>query len=441
MTMPAEAGRPHRCCMSDPNALLERRFRVLGHRATLFYDPPLHIVRGEGVWLIAADGRRYLDAYNNVPHVGHCHPRVVDAIHKQSSTLNIHSRYLDEVMVRYLERLTAKFDPALSMAALCCSGSEANELALRIARQCTGGRGVLVTDFSYHGNTAALSEISTAYIGAARPGKYVRTFHAPDPYRDRQGRDDASLAKIYASEVKRQIEAFAEDEVKFAALVLCTALSSEGLPELPRGFMAQAIEYVHDAGGVFIADEVQAGFGRFGEWMWGHELLDVRPDIVTLGKPMGNGHPLAGVISTSELIERFSRETMYFGTFAGNPVSCAAGMAVLDVLEDEGLLTNATIVGHYLIRGLRELQSKHTVIGDVRGKGLFIGVELVKDRQSKAPSRDLVREVLNSMRRDGVLIGSTAPGHNVLKIRPPMPFSKANADQLVDALDKVLSAL
>jgi 4-aminobutyrate aminotransferase-like enzyme len=424
--------------MVNSRSLLQRRIRVLGAQAPLFYDTPLHAIRGEGVWLIGADGRRYLDAYNNVPHVGHCHPRVVEAICRQARMLNTHTRYLDETIVRYAERLTATFNPDLSTAMFCCSGSEANELALRIARGCTGGSGILVTDYSYHGNTAAMFEVSTAYTPPAERSTSIRTFPAPDPYRDRTGEDDTALARRYAREVKKQIEKLTTDGVKLAALLVCTAFSSEGLPRSLPGFMAEAIEHVHSAGGLFIADEVQAGFGRFGECMWGYESLGATPDIVTMGKPMGNGHPLAGVVAKRELIENFGRRSMYFNTFGGNPVSCAAGLAVLDVLADERLLEHAQQVGTYLVGALRKLQDRHEAIGDVRGKGLFIGVDLVVDRRTKAPCEEIAKRVVNAMRDRGVLIGRTGPGGNVLKIRPPMPFSQGNADQLVQTLNDVL---
>jgi 4-aminobutyrate aminotransferase-like enzyme len=418
--------------------LLARRFRVLGTHSPLFYDRPLHPVRGEGVWVIDADGRRYLDAYNNVPHVGHCHPRVVRAICHQAGTLNTHTRYLDETIIRYAERLTSNFDPSLSMTMFCCSGSEANELALRIARECTGGTGILVTAYTYHGNTAALSEVNTAFMPVERRSKFVRAISVLDSYRDRNGQDDAALARRYAAEVKAQIEAFTADGIKLAGMLVCTAFSSEGLPNVPVGFVADAVHQVREAGGVFIADEVQAGFGRFGEHMWGYEALGVCPDIVTMGKPMGNGHPLAGVVARPALIEQFAGRNMYFNTFGGNPVSCAAGLAVLDVLADEKLLENAHRVGAHMIEELRGLQRKHELIGDVRGKGLFVGVELVSDRNTKAPCEQAAKRVINAMRDRGVLIGTTGPAGNVLKIRPPMAFSRENAEQLVQTLDGVL---
>ena len=423
------------------DSLLERRYRVLGRNSPLFYDKPLHLVRGEGVWVYDADGRRYLDAYNNVPHVGHCHPRVVEALCRQAATLNTHTRYLDENVVAYAERLTSLFDPQLSMAMLCCTGSEANELALRIARDCSGGSGVIATAWAYHGNTAAVMQVSSLFTPEDKRGPDVRTVPVMDPYRDRAGRSDEELATAYADDVKGAIDSFAAAGIRFAGLLFCTAFSSEGLPTVPAGFMAKALAHVHAAGGFFIADEVQAGFGRLGSHMWGHQKLGVVPDIVTLGKPMGNGHPLAGVVARRDLIGAFAGRNMYFNTFGGNPVSAAVGTAVLDVLEDERLLDNAVAVGAHTLAKLAALARRHTLIGDVRGAGLFFAVELVGDRKAKTPAPAQAKRVVNLMRERGVLISRIGVHDNILKIRPPMPFSKQHADLLVDTLDEVMAAL
>jgi 4-aminobutyrate aminotransferase-like enzyme len=421
-------------------SLLDRRYRVLGRNAPLFYDKPLHLVRGEGVWLYDADGKRYLDAYNNVPHVGHCHPRVVAALSRQAAILNTHTRYLDENVVAYAERLTGLFDRQLSMAAFCCTGSEANELALRIARDCSGGQGIISTAWAYHGNTAAVMQVSSLFTPEDQRGPYVRTVPVMDPYRDRDGRSDEALATAYADQVKRAIDEFSAAGIRFAGLLFCTSFSSEGLPSVPPGFMAKALAHVHGAGGFFIADEVQAGFGRLGSHMWGHQKLGVVPDIVTLGKPMGNGHPLAGVIARPELITAFTERNMYFNTFGGNPVSAAVGTAVLDVLEDERLVENALTVGHYTIGQLGKLAERHALIGDVRGSGLFFAVELVADRRSKSPATAETKRVVNRMRELGVLISRIGMHDNILKIRPPMPFSRQHADLLVDTLDEALKS-
>jgi len=423
------------------DALLERRYRVLGRNSPLFYEKPINLVRGEGVWVYDADGRRYLDAYNNVPHVGHCHPRVVAALSRQAGILNTHTRYLHEGVVAYAERLTATFDPSLSMAMFTCTGSEANELALRMIRECSGGMGVIGTAHAYHGNSAAVIQLGSVFTPPEKRGPYVRTVPVMDPYRDRAGRSDDELATAYADDVKRAIDSFAAAGVRFAGLLFCTSFSSEGLPDLPAGFMAKALAHVHAAGGYFIADEVQSGFGRFGSHMWGYQKLGVVPDLVTLGKPMGNGHPLAGVIARRDLVESFTSANMYFNTFAGNPVSAAVGTAVLDVLRDERLPENAATVGKYTLERLAALGSRYELIGDVRGAGLFFAVELVRDRRAKTPAADAARRVVNLMRDRGVLISRIGPGDNILKIRPPMPFSTENADLLVETLDGVLRDL
>jgi 4-aminobutyrate aminotransferase-like enzyme len=425
----------------DTQSLLERRYRVMGRNSPLFYDKPLHLVRGEGVWVFDADGNRYLDAYNNVPHVGHSHPRVVAALGRQAAVLNTHTRYLDENIVSYAERLTALFDPTLSMAAFCCTGSEANELALRIARDCSGGQGILSTAWAYHGNTAAVMQVSSLFTPAEQRGPYVRTVPVMDPYRDRAGRSDEALATAYANDVKRAIGEFAAAGVRFGGLIFCTAFSSEGLPTVPSGFMAKALAHVHAAGGYFIADEVQGGFGRLGSQLWGHQKLGVIPDIVTLGKPMGNGHPLAGVVTRPELLNAFTERNMYFNTFGGNPVSAAVGNAVLDVLEGERLVENAAAVGGYTLGLLQGLAARHNLIGDVRGAGLFFAVELVSDRGTKAPATPETKRLVNRMRERGVLISRIGVHDNILKIRPPMSFSRQHADLLVGTLDEALASL
>ncbi len=419
--------------------LLERRFRVLGRHSPMFYQRPLQLVRGEGVWVYDADGKRYLDAYNNVPHVGHCHPRVVDAICRQARILNSHTRYLDETVVNYAERLLSTFQAPLERVFLTCTGSESNELALRIARECTGHMGVISTAFAYHGNTAAVAQISSVFTSESRRGPFVRSVPVIDPYRERNGRSDEELVDAYIRDLQSAIDDLSRNGVRLAAVLFCTAFSSEGLPDIPRGYFPKVAQAVRAAGGLVIADEVQAGFGRFGSHMWGHDLHGLRPDIVTMGKPMGNGHPLAGVVTTADLMERFTSENMYFNTFGGNEVSSAAGLAVLDVLRDEGLLENARRVGDYVLAGMRELQKKHEIIGDVRGRGMFFAVEMVEDRRTREPAAARTKILINAMRERGVLISRIGPHDNILKIRPPMCFSTDHADLLLGTLDAVLS--
>ena len=428
--------------MNKTDDLLARRYKYLGAGSPLFYKEPLHLVKGEGVWLYDVDGKRYLDVYNNVPHVGHCHPHVVEALVKQASTLNIHTRYLHENIVNYAERLLATFDQSLTKVMFACTGSEANEIALRMARRHTGGMGILVSDFAYHGNTTAVAELGTAFMPDAEGCKNVRSVPVPDSYRAANGLQGDELATYYADAVKREIDAFEADGIKFAGMLVCPDWANEGLIKVPGNYMQQALAHVHEAGGLFIADEVQAGFGRSGHHMWAHQGFEgFVPDIVTMGKPMGNGHPLSGVVARGDLIEEFGQTAMYFNTTGGTPVSMAVGMAVLDVLEQENLMQNAVVVGQYITEGLKKLQKKHDLIGDVRNLGLFFGVELVQDRKSKEPASEEARRIVEMMKDRGVLISMIGRHDNILKMRPPMCFSTENADLLLSTLDDIFASL
>ena len=423
--------------MSSETALLARRQRVLGRHSPLMYDRPLHLVRGEGVWVWDVDGHRYLDVYNNVPHVGHCHPDVVAAICRQAAMLNIHTRYLHDNVVDYAERLTATFDASLSAAMLTCTGTEANELALRIARFISGGTGVIVSSFSYHGNSAALAAVTTGLAAPEALAPHARAVAIPD-LNHFEG-DPAQLARDYADRVGEAVRSLQAAGIKPAAILFDTIFSTEGLPRIPKGFLEQAVAHVRAAGGLFIADEVQGGLGRTGDHMWAHQAYGVVPDLVTLGKPLGNGHPLAGVITRPELVEAFASSAMYFNTFAGNPVSAAAGLAVLDVMARENLTANANLVGRHLQQGLLRLAGKHDLVASVRGGGLFFGLELC--RGPGIPATDETRRLVNLMRDKGVLINRIGPHDNILKMRPPMPFSTANAEFLLSTLDDALAAL
>jgi len=422
-------------------ALLARREKLLGRNVALFYQDPVHIVRGEGVWLWDADGKRYLDCYNNVPHVGHCHPRVVEAIARQAATLNTHTRYLHEGILDYVERLTATFDDSLDTAILTCTGSEANDIALRMAQAVTGKTGVIATDHTYHGNTTAVSQLSTRMPPVGGYGGHVRHVPAPDSFRPLGGKPGQVFADAFAAEVEKAIMDIQKTPHGFSALIIDPFFANEGFPDLPSGFLNKAVEAVRKAGGLVIADEVQPGFGRTGEHMWGHQRAGVVPDVVTLGKPMGNGHPIGGVVAGTETLNAFRKAFRYFNTFGGNPVSCAAASAVLDVLRDENLTENARAVGEYARAGLEKLAEKHDIIGNVRGAGLFFGAELVLDRDGKTPATDLATKVINDMRERGVLMGKLGIHQNATKIRPPMPFSKENADLMLSTLDGVLSRL
>ena len=421
--------------------LLARRYRLLGKHSPLFYDKPLHLVRGKGVWLFDANGKRYLDAYNNVPVVGHCNPQVLEALTRQASTLNIHTRYLHDNIVNYAERLTATFDDTLSMAMFACTGSEANEIALRMARHCTGGMGIIVTDFAYHGNTTAVAELGTGFMPEASNAKNVRAIPIPDSYRGLHGLQGTALAQAYADEVQQAIDSFAAAGIQLAGILVCPEFANEGLLNVPPGFMEMAVERVRRAGGLYIADEVQGGFARTGTHMWSHQWDQVTPDIVTLGKPMGNGHPISGVIARAELINEFGRTAMYFNTFGGNPVSCAVGLAVLNEIEHNNLLEKVTQVGSYVASGLRKLQEKYELIGEVRDRGLFFGLELVTDRQTKEPAGTEAKRLVNAMRDRGVLISKIGRFDNILKIRPPLVFNREHGDFLLATLDDALASL
>lgn len=425
---------------AEVDDLLARRARVLGAKAPLFYDEPVHIVRGEGVWLYGADGRRYLDMYNNVPHVGHCHPRVVEALCRQAGTLNVHTRYLHETIVEYSERLLGHFDPSLSMILYTCTGSEANDQALRIARLATGGQGVICTNKTYHGNTTAVDELSPLFYDGVPTSPNAWAIPFPDSYRPLHGLEGDALADACVEEVRKGIEHFERSGVGFAGLLVCSIFANEGLPDVPPGFLRKAVDVVREAGGVFIADEVQAGFGRTGT-MWGFETAGVVPDIVTLGKPMGNGHPVAAVVAREDLVNAFRDRVMYFNTFGGNPVSCAVANAVLDVMESERLMDNARETGACLREGLRGLAERHASIGDVRGLGFWTGVELVLDRGTREPAPAAAHHVVNSMKDRGILMGRIGPYDNVLKLRPPMPLSPTEADLVLNTLDEVLGTL
>lgn len=419
--------------------LISARERLLGPKMSTFYEEPVHLVKGDGVWVWDAQGRKYLDCYNNVPHVGHCHPKVVDAICRQAATLNTHTRYLHEGIIRYVEKLTATFDEPLKTAIMTCTGSEANDIALRMAEAMTGKRGVIATDHTYHGNTTVVAQLSMTNRPGTGDGSHVRHVPAPDSYRPLGGEAGDAHAHAFAQAIQAQIDDLEASGHGFSALIICPYFANEGFPDLARGFLDPAVEVVRRTGGIIIADEVQPGFGRIGSHMWGHQRIGMTPDVVTLGKPMGNGHPVAGVVTSMDVMSKFRNSFRYFNTFGGNPVSCAAAEAVLDVLEKEGLVAQARDVGAYACERLRELAERHICIGDVRGSGLFFGAEMVLDRETKEPATAFTKRLVNEMRQEGVLINFLGINYNVLKIRPSMQFTRANADLLVHTLDRVLS--
>ncbi|HEY0285941.1 MAG TPA: aminotransferase class III-fold pyridoxal phosphate-dependent enzyme [Pseudomonas sp.] len=419
--------------MSSPTVaqLLARRQHALGASYRLFYEEPFAPVRGEGVWLYDKDNTPYLDAYNNVASIGHCNPAVVRAIAEQSAQLNTHTRYLHPSIVDYAEDLLTEFPESLNNLTMTCTGSEANDLALRVARCNSGGTGILVTRWAYHGVTSALAEISPSLATGLPLASHVRLIDAPDSYR----RSD------FVDSVKAALQDMRNQGIKPAALLVDSIFSSDGVFSPADGELAAAVQCVREAGGLYIADEVQPGFGRTGGQRWGFQRSAVIPDLVTLGKPMGNGHPVAGVVGRSALFDQFGRQQRYFNTYGGNPVSCKAAHAVLRVLREENLQANARDVGDYLKQGLNALAGRHELIGDVRGEGLFIGVELVEDRSAQTPATQATAAVVNGMRQRQVLISATGPDANILKIRPPLVFTREHADLLLERLDATLQAL
>ena len=421
---------------STTEDLLARRERLLGAGIATFYEDPVHIVRGEGVWLYDADGRRYLDLYNNVPCVGHAHPRVVEAMQRQTETLNVHSRYLHEGILDYAEHLTSLHAEHLTTAVFACSGTEANEVAILMARAATDGRGLIYTQAAYHGNSTEVRKLSRLRDEGEREFRSIPVPQRYRPIEDDLG--DEALTEAYLGRLRAEIDGFAEDGIPFAGMMVCSILANEGLPDIPPGFMSRAADMVRDAGGLFICDEVQAGFARSGNW-WGYETSGVTPDIVSMGKPMGNGLPLAGVVASQELVETFRNKTRYFNTFASSPLQAAVGQAVLNVIEDESLVESVASVGAYLKDNLRALQESCEPMADVRGHGLFIGMEWVKDRESKEPDPAGADVIVNRLRRAGFLMGRAGEHGNVLKVRPPLVLKQEQADMFLEAFEAAVA--
>jgi 4-aminobutyrate aminotransferase-like enzyme/Ser/Thr protein kinase RdoA (MazF antagonist)/murein DD-endopeptidase MepM/ murein hydrolase activator NlpD len=419
--------------------VLAKRTHSLGPNLSVSYRRPLTIVRGWRQHLYDEDGRAFLDGVNNVAHVGHSHPRVVGAAAAQMAILNTNTRYLHEHLVRYAERLLETLPEPLRVCYFVCSGSEANELALRLARAHTHGSGIVVLGGAYHGNTSALVEISPYKFdgpGGAGRAAHVQVACMPDPYRGPYRGSGAGPK--YARHVAEAVAALDASGHRPAAFIAEPLLSCGGQIVLPDGYLAEAYRIVRTAGAVCIADEVQVGFGRVGSHFWGFDTQGVVPDIVTLGKPIGNGHPLGAVVTTREIAASFANGMEYFNTFGGNPVSCAVGLAVLDVMRDEGLQAHARDVGARLRHGLSALMVRHPIVGDVRGLGLFIGVEFVADRDTRQPAPAQAAYAVERLRDRGLLLSTDGPDRNVIKIKPPMVFTAADADRLVEQLDEVL---
>jgi len=419
-----------------PGTLLARRHANSGAASVLFYRDPIEMVRASGCWMETADGTRYLDFYNNVPSVGHGHPRVADAIARQVATLNIHTRYLNRRTEDYVERLKATLPPTLSNVVLACSGSEANDLALRVATAGTGGTGFIVTETAYHGNTWAVTNISPSSFKIGTPPPYVCTVPPPAP-----AHVGADVAGGFAAAVRAAIDTLNARGHRPAALICDSIFSSDGVFADPPGFLAPAVEAVRVTGGLFIADEVQPGFGRTGDAFWGFARHDVTPDMVTMGKPMANGYPMAGLATRPDLLTRFCQGVGYFNTFGGNPVAAAAGLAVLEVIAEEALQDNARTVGAHVMERLRALSANDPRLAAVRGAGLFIGADLCQADDPTRPDPALASAVINGLCERRVLIGAAGRYGHTLKIRPPLCLTRAEADLFVDALTETLATI
>ncbi|MFZ9198539.1 MAG: aspartate aminotransferase family protein [Paracoccaceae bacterium] len=411
--------------------LMDRRARLMGPNVPTFYRTPVHLVKGEGVWLWDAAGNRYLDCYNNVPHVGHCHPRVVQAICGQAGQLNTHTRYLHDGVLDYIERLTATFSHGISQAIMTCTGSEANDIALRMAQAATGKTGIIATDATYHGNTMAVSQLSTRKppIGGRWPN--VRLVPAPDSLK----RPDPD-GSVFAGHVAQSVKELDAAGFGCSGILLCPMFANEGLPSLPQGWLTKTVEIIRAAGGIVISDEVQPGFGRAGSHFWGHGKLGFAPDVVVMGKPMANGHPVGAVATRPDVMAAFRNAFSYFNTFGGNPVSAAAALAVLDVIRDEGLQDNAARVSAYVVERMAAL--RHPLLRDTRSNGLFFGAEFILENGQ--PATRFCADLVEAMVGSGVLMNVIGAGRNILKIRPPMPFSLENADFLMDRLEAALTS-
>lgn len=419
--------------------LVDARRSLMGHNTTHFYERPMHFERARGPWLYSTDGHRYLDCYNNVPQVGHCHPHVVRAIARQAAALNTNTRYLYHSALEYADRLTSKLAPHLSACIFVNSGSEANDVAWQMAKLITGNSGAVIMEDAYHGVTDVIRQFSPGRPETKLPS-FLKGLIVPDPYRGPFREDDPELVHKYAADADRAIAELEASGHGVAAFMIDSALCSSGVPDVPDGYMRAIEKKIRAAGGLMICDEVQSGFGRMGQW-WGHEHHGVRADIVTMGKPVGNGHPLGVVVTTQEYLNQFMDKTRLFSTFGGNTVACAAGNAVLDVIEQENLVERSRSVGDYLRSEIMKLAAKHMLIGSVRGHGMVTGLEFVTDRAERSPATAATARLVELMRQEHVLVGSEGRDVNVLKLRPSLVFEREHVDVFVEALDLSLDAL
>jgi 4-aminobutyrate aminotransferase-like enzyme len=421
-------------------SLAARRDRALGAGAPLFYNAPLHIVRGEGVYVFDADGRRYLDMYNNVPCVGHANPDVVEAMARQQATLNVHSRYLHEGIIAFAERLAGLHGPAIESVVFTCSGTEANEVALRMARLATGKAGIVCTNATYHGNSEAVGKL-TRIGDISNAAGNVRAIPFPEMLRPLvPGASEDELCEAYLDRLRGAIRSLEDEGAGFAGLIVCSIFANEGLPDVPRRFMPRAAEIVRAAGGLVIADEVQAGYARTGRW-WGYDVTGFTPDIVVTGKPMGNGLPLAATAASRSLVEGFRAATRYFNTFASSPLQAAVGMAVLDVIERDRLCESVAKVGAFLKSALGERKARFASIADVRGHGLFVGIEIAKTDAARTPDTDKAIEVINRLKDKGFLTSNAGAYRNVVKIRPPLVYQQRHAEEFLAAFDATMAEI
>ncbi len=419
--------------------LVDARRSLMGRNTTHFYERPMHFERARGPWLFSTDGHRYLDCYNNVPQVGHCHPHVVRAIARQAAALNTNTRYLYSSAVEYADRLTSKLAPHLSACIFVNSGSEANDVAWQIAKLITGKTGAVIMEDAYHGVTDVIRQFSPGRPETPLP-PFLKGLIVPDPYRGPFREDDPELLQKYAADADRAIAELEASGHGVAAFMIDSALCSSGVPDVPDGYMQAIEKKIRAAGGLMICDEVQSGFGRMGQW-WGHEHHGMHADIVTMGKPVGNGHPLGVVVTTQDILNRFMDKTRLFSTFGGNTVACAAGNAVLDVIEQEKLIERSSTVGDYLRSEISQLASKHALIGNVRGHGMVTGLEFVTDRAERSPATTETAHLLELMRQERVLVGSEGRDANILKLRPSLVFEREHVDVFIEALDRSLDAL
>ncbi len=426
----------------DKAKTLERRQRFLGKNLSIAYRNPVKIVRGEMQYLFDETGRKYLDAYNNVAHVGHCHPRVVRAGQDQMAILNTNTRYLNDLINQLAELLSSTLPESLCVCFFLNSGSEANELALRLARTYTGAEDLIVLDHAYHGNTNTMIDISPyKHDGPGGSGAptWVHKVPLPDLYRGIYRTDDGDAVGKYVRHVNEVIEKLGEQ--RLCGFIAESLPSVGGQIVLPHEYLATVYKSVRSAGGVCIADEVQTGYGRIGTHFWGFERYNVTPDIVVLGKPIGNGHPIGAVVTTREIADRFANGMEFFSTFGGNNVSCAIGITVLQTVLDEDLQGHGYRVGEQMLCELRAMMNQYELVGDVRGSGMFLGVELVEDLEKRLPATTAANEIVNRLRDDGILLGTDGPFHNVLKIRPPMPFNESDGSRLLESLGRVLRTI